>query len=319
MDIVQVKPGRGGIRRDSGKDGFEYRTSTGRRIRAAATVRRIEALAIPPAWEQVWIAASPGAHVQATGVDAAGRTQYIYHPLWREARDGEKFARAQAFAERLPQLRRTVTRDLGSDSSPRRAVAAAVRLIDQAGLRVGAEDYARKNGSFGATTLRRRHVRIEEDQVLLDFPGKSGQRWEILLRDPLLASYLASLPRRPATAPALCRPVRAGRRVRWQAPTPGEVNAYIAQAAGQGFTAKDFRTWQGTVTAALTLSEASQKGVDPAAAVVAAMRATAERLHNTPAVARSAYIDPRVIELFEAGRVADRALQPDRAVLQLLD
>ncbi|GAA3680025.1 DNA topoisomerase IB [Arthrobacter ginkgonis] len=316
---MQVKPGRGGIRRDSGKDGFEYRTSTGRLIRAAATLRRIDLLAIPPAWEQVWIASSPGAHVQATGEDAAGRTQYIYHPLWREARDVEKFARAQAFAERLPQLRRAVTRDLGSDSSPRRAVAAAVRLIDQAGLRVGAEDYARKNGSFGATTLRRRHVRVEEDEVLLDFPGKSGQRWEIRLRDPLLASYLASLPRRPATAPALCRPVRGGRRIRWQAPTPGEVNAYIAQAAGQGFTAKDFRTWQGTVTAALTLSEASQKGTDLAAAVTAAVRATAERLHNTPAVARSAYIDPRVIELFEQGRVADRALQPDRAVLQLLD
>ncbi|GER23106.1 hypothetical protein NCCP1664_16020 [Zafaria cholistanensis] len=319
MDIVQVKPGRGGIRRDRGKDGFEYRTSTGRLIRAAATVRRIESLAIPPAWEQVWIATSPGAHVQATGVDAAGRTQYIYHPLWREARDAEKFARAQAFAARLPQLRRAVTRDLGSDASPRRAVAAAVRLIDRAALRVGAEDYARKNGSFGAVTLRRRHVRVEEEEVLLDFPGKSGQRWEIRLRDPQLASYLASLPRRPANAPALGGPVRRGKRTRWQQPTPGDVNAYIAQVAGPGFTAKDFRTWQGTVTAALSLAEAAEKGMDLAAAVKAAVKATAERLHNTPDVARSAYIDPRVIELFEQGRVADRALQPDRAVLQLLD
>ena len=318
MDIVQVTPGRGGIRRDRGKDGFEYRSVTGRRIRAAATLQRIESLVIPPAWEHVWIASSPGAHLQATGVDAAGRTQYIYHPRWRKVRDAEKFSRAQAFARHLPQLRRAVTRDLGNDDGPRRAVAAAVRLIDKASLRVGSEDYAKRNGSFGTTTLRHRHVRLDGETVLLDFPGKSGQRWEIRLQDQLLASYLASLPARPPNAPALCRPVRSGRRVRWRPPTAAEVNAYISEVAGAGFTAKDFRTWQGTVTAALVLAEASRSGMDPTAALAAAVRATAEHLHNTPEVARTAYIDPRVIELFERGRVADRALQPDRAVLKLL-
>lgn len=318
-DLEHVAPGTRGIHRQVAGRGFSYVSANGRRIRSEPLRKRIEELAIPPAWTQVWIASSPNAHIQATGVDAAGRTQYIYHPRWRELREGEKFIRSLAFAQRLPVIRRVVTRDLSQEADPRRrALAAAVRLIDRAGLRVGGAAYAQENGSFGATTLLKRHVWLEGDSVHLKFEGKSAGSWDVLVNDRLLAGYFGSLPRTPAAGPAICHAVRAGRRKTWKSVSDTEVNAYLGQVAGQGFTAKDFRTWQGTVVAARSLSRSLRAGASSPEAAGAAINDAARWLHNTAAVARDAYVNPRVVELFEKGRVADTRRQPDRAVLALL-
>ena len=317
--LERVDPGTGGIRRRVAGRGFSYHGANGRRIRSERLLGRIRKLAIPPAWTDVWIASAPDAHILATGVDAAGRTQYLYHPRWREEQEKEKFTRSLAFARRLPVVRRRVTRDLKQDRDPRRrALAAAVRLMDRAGLRVGGAAYARENGSFGATTLLKRHVHCARDAVHLKFAGKSEGTWDVVVKDGVLAGYLASLPRTPASGPAICHPVVEGRRKSWRAVTDTEVNDYLAEIAGPGFTAKDFRTWQGTVAAALSLARALRAGPPSPEAVAAAIQDAADWLHNTPAVARDSYVNPRVILLFEQGRAADPGSRPDRAVLTLL-
>lgn len=317
--LERVEPGTAGIRRRAAGRGFSYLSANGRRIRSERLLERIRQLAIPPAWTEVWIASSPKAHIQATGVDAAGRTQYLYHARWREVRDGEKFIRSLAFAQRLPVLRRIVTRDLKQTQDPRRrALAAAVRLMDQAGLRVGGVAYAQENGSFGATTLLKRHVETEGHTVHLHFSGKSAGTWDVAVNDPLLADYFSSLPHTPGSAPAICHAVTSGGRKQWTAVSDTEVNGYLGDVAGHGFTAKDFRTWQGTVVAALSLGRAQRTGATSPEAVTAAIQETADWLHNTPAVARVSYVNPRVIALFERGRVADPRHRPDRAVLDLL-
>lgn len=315
--LVQVQPGSGGFRRRRAGRGFTYLGTNGRRITSERTLDRIRALAIPPAWTQVWIAAEENAHIQATGVDDAGRTQYLYHPRWREERDEEKYRCSIAFGERLPAVRRAVTRDLRSDDGRRRALAVAVRLMDRASLRVGGAEYAEENGTFGAATLQRRHVGVEGDLVRLVFNGKSGNTWDVTLKDPRVARFLTGIPARPRTGPAICYPVRNGRRREWRAISAADINAYLAQHAGPGFTAKDFRTWQGTVVAAGALGRYARTGDSSPAAVKAAVEAAAEWLHNTPTVARQAYVNPRLLELFEKGRtVTGRAT--DRAVLDLL-
>lgn len=319
QQLHHVEPGAGGITRRAAGRGFSYVSANGRRISSAALLRRIEALAVPPAWQHVWIASDPRAHIQATGIDAAGRTQYLYHPRWRELRDDEKFIRSLSFAQHLPALRRTVTRDLKQQHDARtRALAAAVRLIDRAGLRVGGAGYAEENGSFGATTLQRRHVHADRAELRLLFRGKSAGTWDVHLRDPLLGDYFASMPRTPRSGPALSHPVVSGRRKQWQPISDAEVNAYLGRIAGSGYTAKDFRTWQGTVVAAMSLARSQRSGATSPAAVTAAIRDASQWLHNTPAVARDSYVNPRVIALFEQGKVADRKRSPDSAVLALL-
>lgn len=317
--LHRVEPGSGGITRRVAGPGFSYVSANGRRIRSVALLRRIGALAVPPAWTHVWIAADPRAHIQATGVDAAGRTQYIYHPRWREMRDDEKFIRSLAFAQRLPAMRRIVTRDLKQQQDTRRrALAAAVRLIDRAGLRVGGAAYAEENGSFGATTLQRRHVRVEGDAIHLVFRGKSAGTWDVHLADGLLGDYFACVPRTPRKGPALCHPIMSGRRKLWQAITDAEVNSYLGEVAGPGFTAKDFRTWQGTVVAAISLARSRRSGATSPTAVTAAIREAAQWLHNTPSIAKESYVNPRVIALFEQGKVAGLNRQRDSSVLALL-
>ncbi|WP_287930116.1 DNA topoisomerase IB [Arthrobacter sp.] len=317
--LRRVEPGTGGITRRVAGRGFTYVTARGRRITATKTLERIDGLTSPPAWSHVWIATQADAHIQATGVDDAGRTQYIYHPRWREIRDGEKYIRSLAFAQRLPTVRRIVSRDLKQDvDRRRRALAAGVRLIDRAGLRVGGAAYAEENGSFGATTLQRRHVGIEGNVLHLVFRGKSAGNWDVRVRDELLLNYVASVPRTPASGPALCHAVRSGRRKEWHGISDADVNGYLGDIAGHGFTAKDFRTWQGTVVAALSLARSSRSGATSPEAVTAAIREAAEWLHNTPAVARDSYVNPRVIALFEQGIVAASGRQKDRAVLALL-
>ncbi|MDI3330815.1 MAG: DNA topoisomerase IB [Micrococcus sp.] len=345
-----VSPGTGGYtRRRTGK-GFTYWGANGRRITNEDTLERIRGLVIPPAWKQVWIAAEENAHIQATGVDDAGRTQYLYHPQWRADRDVEKFEKSISFGQTLPSLRRRVTRDLragaqghddgaagsrmagtgrgtgGSTAGPgeadgtgrRRALAAAVRLMDRGALRVGGKEYSGQLEAFGATTLQRRHVEVDGTEVHLAFRGKSGSEWDLTLQDEDLAEFFAGVPATPRTAPAVCYPVRSGRRKEWKTISAEAVNEYLKEIAGLEFTAKDFRTWQGTMAAARSLARSHRAGATSPEAVKIAVRASAELLHNTPTVARESYIDPRVIDLFEKGRVMDLKRQPDRALLALL-
>lgn len=317
--LHRVEPGSGGITRRVAGRGFSYVSANGRKISSGKLRERIEALAVPPAWKHVWIAADPRAHIQATGVDAAGRTQYIYHPRWREMRDDEKFIRSLAFGQRLPAMRRAVTRDLKQQAdTKRRALAAAVRLIDRAGLRVGGAAYADENGSFGAATLQRRHVRVEDADIHLVFRGKSAGNWDVHLSDELLGDYFLSVPSTPRKGPALCHTVKSGRRTVWQSISDSEVNSYLARVAGPGFTAKDFRTWQGTAVAAVSLARSHRTGATSPNAVTAAIREASQWLHNTPAIARDSYVNPRVVALFEQGKVVALNRQHDSAVLDLL-
>lgn len=319
MRLVRVEPGQGGITRRRAGKGFTYISANGRRIGSKKILSRIDELVIPPAWSDVWIASQPAAHIQATGVDEAGRTQYLYHPAWREMRDGEKFTRSLAFAQKLPTIRRAVTRDVKQDRDDRkRALAAAVRLIDKAGLRVGGQEYAQENGSFGASTLQRRHVDIEGDVLHLTFMGKSAGEWDVVIDDDQLVNFFDSVPKSPRSAPAICYPIRSGRRKEWHRVSAADINSYLGDIAGHGYTAKDFRTWQGTVVAARSLAHAFKAGLTSPEAERAAIKEAAEWLHNTPAIARDSYINPRVFELFEHGKVADFSKQPDRAVIALL-
>lgn len=317
--LKRVEPGWGGITRRKVGKGFAYDSANGRRVRSDRILSRIESLVIPPAWTDVWISSEPNGHIQATGVDEAGRRQYIYHPKWRELRDTEKFTRSLSFAQSLPTIRRTVTRDIKQTKDERtRALAAAVRLIDRAGLRVGGQEYAEENGSFGASTLQRRHVAIEGDIVHLRFKGKSAGDWDVVVDDDLLFDFFDSIPKSPRSAPAICYPIYSGRRKDWHGVSASDINNYLGDIAGAAYTAKDFRTWQGTVVAARSLAQAFKNGLTSPEAERAAIKEAAAWLHNTPTIARDSYINPRVIELFELGRVADLKRQPDRAVIALL-
>ncbi|HEY4614566.1 MAG TPA: DNA topoisomerase IB [Citricoccus sp.] len=333
--LTTASPGSGGFSRRRAGRGFTYWGANGRRITSEDTLERIRGLAIPPAWKQVWIAAEEDAHIQATGVDDAGRTQYLYHPQWRAERDAEKFEKSISFGQALTSLRRRVTRDLragtdragnsgaGTDQdvqvrSRRRALAAAVRLMDRGALRVGGKEYSGQLEAFGATTLQRRHVQVEGPQIHLTFRGKSGSEWDVTLRDEDLAAFFTGIPRTPRTAPAVCYPVRSGRRKEWRGVSAEAVNEYLTEIAGLEYTAKDFRTWQGTMAAARSLARSHRAGITAPEAVKVAVQASAELLHNTPTVARESYIDPRVLDLFEKGRVMDLTRQPDRALLTLL-
>ncbi len=305
---------RPGLRRAS--DG-RWHAETGRALGDAATLERLEALAIPPAWTDVWASPDPLWHIQATGLDAAGRRQYRYHPMWNERRGREKFERALRLAETLPAARRLVSRDLALEAfPPSRALAAAFRLLDVSALRIGHEEYLRDYGSRGVTTLLCRHVAIADGIASFAFPAKSGQRWRSAVRDERLVAYLAEVSR----ARAADRRLLAWRDRRWHAITPAQVNDYIRLRTGGGFTAKDFRTLHGTVTAAVELARIGpRRGRDATAAVALAVRRTAEALGNTPATARASYIDPRVIDRYLAGETLRAGrLSPERALCEML-
>jgi DNA topoisomerase-1 len=284
--------------------GFTYRAVDGATITDPDLKARIDALAIPPAWTDVWIAPYPNGHIQATGVDAAGRTQYIYHPTWRQQKDRLKFDRAMALAEALPGARRRVTLDLRTEGPTKeRALAAAFRLLDTGSLRVGSERYAEQHGSHGLSTLLCSHARISGDTVQLSFPGKSGQEWDSVIKDAELADVLRGLKRRGPTARLLAWK-HGGQ---WRPLTAEDINDYVRERAGDDFTAKDFRTLHGTVTAAIELARVGPQRSPTARkrAVAQVMREVAGVLGNTPAVARSSYVDPRVIDHFDRGRTID--------------
>lgn len=291
---------RGWTRRRSGR-GFTYADADGRRL-AADDVARIKALAIPPAWRDVWICPHPNGHLQATGTDDAGRRQYLYHPEWRLKRDRSKFERVTAAAARLPAVRRQVARDLRLDDvSFDRAAAAAVRLLDVGYFRIGNDAYTDANGSFGLTTLERQHVRRRGDALVFSFTGKSGISHTIQVEDAAVVPTLDALRRRRDDSRRLLAYRRDGR---WVDLTAADVNGYLAGLFGGDFTAKDFRTWHATVIAAEVLAATDEPGDTKASRTRAVRQAVLEvssYLGNTPTVARSSYIDPRVLDLYESG------------------
>ncbi len=296
-----------GFRRVRAGRGFAYRTPEGDLLTDPDLRARFESLTVPPAWVEVWFCPYPHGHIQATGIDAAGRRQYLYHPAWRRRMDRIKFDRALALAEVLPNARGRVTIDLRRDDVSReRALAAAFRMLDSANLRVGSEQYALAHGSFGLSTLLAAHASVSGgEQVALRFPAKSGQEWSSDVRDPDLAAFVSRLKRRGGRARLLAWQDDRG----WHPLRADEINAYVRMRTGDEFTAKDFRTLHGTVAAALSLARTGPQPTTAkkARAVAAAMRAAAQELGNTPAVARASYVDPRVVDHFDQGRTIDPA------------
>jgi len=298
--LRHVDPADPGIRRVRHGRGFAYLAPDGKRISEEPTLTRINGLVIPPAWEDVSISASPIGHIQATGRDARGRLQYRYHPLWAEVRDATKYERTLAFAQALPRLRRRVERDLRLPGLPRpKVVAAAVRLLEMTLIRVGNEVYARENRSFGLTTLRGRHASVRGEQVKLSFRGKGGKEHTIGLQHKGLARVIRACQELP------------GQRLFQYVDDEGspqridsdDVNAYLRDAMGEEFSAKDFRTWAGTVLMVRAI-RAIDAGAKLHSAVNAAVKEVAEQLGNTPAVCRKCYIHPEIIDSYLDGTLA---------------
>jgi DNA topoisomerase IB len=323
-------------RRGRGR-GFEYRDRTGARLEDADALARIAALAIPPAWREVWICRDPLGHLQATGIDAAGRKQYLYHERWRAHRDRLKFASMVRFAAALPRLRRRVRSDLRGRGLTRvRVLALSVRLLDLGFFRIGSEDYVESGDSYGLTTMQLRHVAIAHGEVVFDYRAKSGKRRVQAIADDDALGVVRALRRRPGSkANARLLAYRDGRT--WHDVNAEEVNAYIKRGARGDYTAKDFRTWNATVLAAVALAARAPVPAGAAArerAVRAAIETVSEYLGNTPAVCRASYVDPRLIDRFHSGQTIAPALErasggPDlgdeptrrrveRAVLELL-
>ena len=306
--LVYVNDERPGITRHRRGDGFVYRRPDGKRLADASDLQRIRSLAIPPAYTQVWICTLPLGHLQATGRDARGRKQYRYHPDWRVSRDAQKFDRMIDFAGALPRIRARVQRDLalpvGQQVARETVLATIVRLLDTTLVRVGNVEYARTNGSFGLTTLRNRHAAVKGAQIRLRFRGKSGVEHEAVLDDPRVARVVRR-----------CQTLPGQELFRWlddagqsHALDSGDVNDYLREASGGEFTAKDFRTWHGSVHALALAREVGASDIAPAGKrrLMDVLRQVAGKLGNTVAVSRKAYVHPRVLELLERDDDADR-------------
>ena len=300
-----VTDGVAGIRRRRSGRGWAYYAPGGERISDPKVRRRLNSLAIPPAWTEVWICPDPDGHIQATARDARGRKQYRYHPSYREARDRSKFRRMLEFSEVLPALRERVERDLRvGELSLRQLLATVVRLLDRTLIRVGNDEYARENHSFGLTTLRRRHVKIEGSMLRFSFRGKSGVEHSVALADPRLARIIQRCQDLPGHELFQYLDSDARR----QTVTSDDVNAYLREITGCDVTAKDFRTWGGTMLAAVQL-----RAMGPAASrreadrnVVRAIDAVAERLGNTRAVCRKYYVHPALVQAYLLGMTVPR-------------
>jgi DNA topoisomerase-1 len=298
-----VTDGIRGIRRQRSGTGWIYFATNGRPIHDAAERKRLNSLAIPPAWTDVWICPDPDGHIQATARDARGRKQYRYHPQYREARDRSKFRRMLEFSEVLPRLRERIERDLrGDDLSRRQLLATVVRLLDRTLIRVGNDEYVRENRSYGLTTLRRRHVKVDGSMLRFSFRGKSGVEHTIAVADPRLARIIQRCRDLPGEEMFQYLD-SAGKR---QLVSSDDVNDYLREASGRDITAKDFRTWGGTMLAAVELrrrgAAASRREADRN--IVSAIDAVAERLGNTRAVCRKYYVHPALIEAYLMGETA---------------
>jgi DNA topoisomerase I len=298
--LTRSDPHAPGIIREEGTGGIQYRGVSGALVTDAETLERIGALSIPPAWKSVWISPDPLGHIQATGVDSRGRTQYRYHEVWREQREAQKFTHMVLFARALPDLRTATAKDLGRPDLDRdRVAAAAVRLIDLGLFRIGGERYAELDHHYGATTLQKRDVSLTRDSVSFDYIAKEGRRRTITINDVAVFVVVRDLIRNDNGSESLFtvesrgvrRPLRSH-----------EVSTYIATRSGGHFTAKEFRTWNATVLMALSLANASPTTTAGGRkrVIVAGVREVADWLGDTPAVARNSYIDPRVINRYES-------------------
>jgi DNA topoisomerase IB len=323
-----------GLRRIRRGRGFTYLDEHGERLEDEAAIERIVELAIPPAWQEVWICPDPLGHLQATGIDAAGRKQYLYHARWREHRDRQKFEKMLRFGEMLPRLRRRLIRDLkGDDLTEERVLACAVRLLDLGMFRIGSEEYADDEGGLGLATVRKEHVSVQGDTIVFDYLGKGGQRRVQAISDPDSHDIVRALKRRRGGGSDLLAYREGGN---WHDVRSSDITDYIKRSLGEDFSAKDFRTWNATVMAAISLATEGRDAASKSArkrAVDQSVRAVAELLGNTPAVARRAYIDPQVLDRYLSGWTIAPALEqvPDldpadnrvrarieRAVLDLL-
>lgn len=300
--LRRVRPTDPGWTRTGRGDDVRYLDESGDEITAPALVARIRDLAIPPAWRDVWICPRENGHLQATGLDDAGRRQYLYHPQWRARRDRAKHDHVLEVAARLPAARRRVRQDLLQPGLPRtKVLALAFRLLDLAYFRAGGEGYATAHGSYGLATLRREHVRLVPGGVRFRYPAKSGQLRDVVVDDPGVRELVGRLRRRPGGGAELLA-YREGRA--WQDVTSADVAGYVKELLGEDATVKDFRTWHATVLAAQGLGRA---GAPPAAerarrrVLTGVVREVADELGNTPAVCRASYVDPRLLELWERG------------------
>ena len=311
--VTDRKPGI--MRRRCGK-GFRYLDTDGKPVRDKATLRRIRSLVIPPAWKDVWICTVANGHLQATGRDAKGRKQSRYHPRWREVRDETKYGRMLLFGAALPEIRERVEHDLSLPGLPREKVLAAiVRLMEVTHIRVGNEEYARENHSYGLTTLRGKHVHVQGSRVRMKFTGKSGKKHTIEFSDRRLANIV----RRCQDIPGYELFEYLDEEGNPHTVDSSDVNDYIREIGRQDFTAKDFRTWAGTVLASMALREFEAFTSDTQAKknVVAAIKCVAERLGNTPAVCRKCYVHPAVLDCYMEGaltRAAQRAMNAEDEV-----
>jgi DNA topoisomerase I len=301
--------GPGIARRRRGR-GFSYHWPDGRSVTEPDVLARIRALVLPPAWTDVWICPLPNGHIQAIGTDAAGRRQYRYHDAWREQRDRAKHDRILQFARRLADARRVVEQHLALPGYPReRVLAAAFRMLDLGFFRVGGEAYADEYGSYGLATIRRDHVAIRSGAVVFDYPSKSGKQRVQQLVDDDLHAVVRGLLRRKDDQPELLA-YRTGRG--WRDVRSEDINDYLREVIGVEASAKDFRTWHATVLMAVALAVSREVADSPTKrkrAVARAYQEVAEYLGNTPAVARSAYVDPRLIDMYDAGATVQKALE----------
>ncbi|GAA1810838.1 DNA topoisomerase IB [Nesterenkonia flava] len=305
-----------GFQRREAREGFTYVDAAGKPA-AESDCARIERLAIPPAWTDVWICADEHGHVQAVGTDDAGRRQYIYHDDWSARRDRGKFSRALDLAARLPAARARVTAALHAEGmTEQKVLAAAFRLLDRGALRAGSTTYLRRSGNRGLTTLQCRHVTVADTTITLCFPGKGGQQQEISVTDSDLAPLLQQLTEGRTRATLLSW--REGRRRR--SVRPSQLNAYVREVTGGRFTAKDFRTLRGTILAVESLARTGPATTkrERAKAERRAVQACADGLGNTPAVAKSSYIDPRVFKKYRRGQLLDTSRTPESALRSLL-
>jgi DNA topoisomerase-1 len=315
--LIYTSDRQPGIRRLGRPKRFRYIDASGKPVSSPECLARIRSLVVPPAWTDVWICANPRGHLQATGRDARGRKQYRYHPKWREVRDSTKYGRLSDFARALPRIRRRTEADLRRHGLPREKVlAAVVRLLEKTFIRVGNEEYARANRSFGLTTLRDGHVRVSGAKVRFIFRGKSGVEHELTLDD-----------RRLATIVKQCRDLPGQELFQYRGEDgdvvnvgSADVNAYLHDIAGHDFTSKDFRTWAGTVLATALLRDREQAGSETAAkkTIVRAIDEVAKRLGNTRAVCRKCYVHPAVLDAYLDGTIAKlgahRAARAVRAI-----
>ncbi len=302
MAVLEVDCNGPGLRRRRAGKGFTYLDEEGERITDEEVVDRVRSLAIPPAWDDVWICSDPDGHIQATGVDAKGRQQYRYHDEWRVRRDAEKHERVLTFARRLPAARAQVSAHLAQRGLTRqRVLAAAFRLLDLGFFRVGGESYAEANGTYGLATMRREHVTVTGGFVVFDYIAKSGkQRVQGFVDDDVRKVVTALLKRNDASRELLAYRDRTG----WHDVTSADINAYLKEVIGEEVSAKDFRTWHATVLTAVGLAVSTRAPTSATGrkrAVTRVVKEVADYLGNTPAVCRSSYIDPRILDLYDDG------------------